>query len=258
MGKKNSTTLLNELENECHVWYCFPEEITDEVILAEYRSILSIEERDKCERFYFEKDQHSYLVSHAFLRKVLSSYCDVLADEWRFTCNRYGKPDISADIRCPPMKFNLSHTDGMSVVAVTLNAACGVDVENITRRSKMLAVAERMFAEAEVNVLRSCDDSNMQASFFDYWTLREAYVKAIGTGLGGSSKDFYFTVDEQNQGNREARLYFVESEPKDKISWVFTLLSPSLEHVIAVSVEHVNSNDLQVESVPVISKKFLL
>ena len=122
----------------------------------------------------------------------------------------------------------------------------------------MLAVAERMFAEAEVNVLRSCDDSNVQVSFFDYWTLREAYVKAIGTGLGGSSKDFYFTVDEQNQGHREARLHFVELEPKDKISWGFTLLSPSLEHVIAVSVEHVNSNDLQVESVPVISKKFLL
>jgi 4'-phosphopantetheinyl transferase len=248
--------LLNELENECHVWYCYPEEITDEVILAEYRRILSTEERDKCKRFHFEKDQHSYLVSHAFLRKVLSAYCNVRADEWRFTCNRYGKPDISADIRCPPMKFNLSHTDGMSVVAVTLNADCGVDVENIKRRSRMLAVAERMFAEVEVSALRSCDDASMQARFFDYWTLREAYVKAIGTGIGGSSRDFYFTVDEQEQGDREARLHFVELEPKDKVSWRFTLLKPSLEHVIAVSVEHADPDDLHVESVPVISKKF--
>ncbi|MCK5664900.1 MAG: hypothetical protein KAI17_15520, partial [Thiotrichaceae bacterium] len=112
MGENNSIQLLNNLENELHVWFCCPDKITDKSVLDEYRSILSIEEIAKYKRFHFEKDRHSYLISHALVRKVLSSYCDVKPDEWGFTNNQHGKPDISPEIKCPALKFNLSHTDG--------------------------------------------------------------------------------------------------------------------------------------------------
>ena len=256
MSDNISTQLLNDLENEVHVWFCRPDEVMDTIILDGYRSILSAEESEKHDRFYFEKDRHSYLVSHALVRKVLSSYCAVKPEEWRFTISQHGKPEISSAIKCPAIKFNLSHTDGMSAVVVTLDADCGVDVENITRRSKTLAVAERMFAEPEVAVMRDSEDSHLNNIFFEYWTLREAYVKALGTGLGGSSKEFYFIVEGEHQNSRVADLHFVEAGCKKSSPWNFVLLKPSSEHVIAVSFKMNKLEQSLDEQICVISKRF--
>jgi len=240
MGENNSIQLLSNLENEVHVWFCCPDKITDKSVLDEYISILSAEETAKYKRFHFEKDRHSYLVSHALVRKVLSSYCGISPNEWGFTNNQHGKPDISPEIKCPALKFNLSHTDGMSVCVVSLDNDCGIDVENVQRKSRTFAVADRMFAAAEVATMRSGNDSEVQRKFFEFWTLREAYVKAIGTGLGGSSKAFYFSVDEQEDSRREARIHFVPSDKGKSSVWQFLLLKLSDQHVAAVSVKSEN------------------
>lgn len=237
MSDNISTQLLNDLENEIHVWFCRPDEITDITILDGYHSILSAEESDKHKRFHFEKDRHSYLVSHALVRKTLSMYCDVRPEEWCFTCNQHGKPDIMSDIKCPTIKFNLSHTDGMTVCVISLESDCGIDVEDTRRKSRAHAVAERMFAPAEVAIMQSCDDDVMQRKFFEFWTLRESYVKALGTGLSGSSKAFYFSVDEQDDSRREAGIHFVPSDKDKSSAWQFLLLNLSAQHVAAVSVK---------------------
>jgi 4'-phosphopantetheinyl transferase len=229
--------LIESLESETHVWFCCPDKITDEVVLDEYLSILSNEERKKYQRFHFKKDSHSYLVSHALVRKVLSRYCNVQPEAWGFSFNRHGKPEISSSMKCPNIKFNLSHTDGMSACVVSLNNDCGVDVENIHRKNKLHAVAERMFAEQETKIVSECDESEMQNKFFDFWTLREAYVKAIGTGLGGSSKEFYFTIDVADGKNkRVAKINFQDKRKEGYTVWQFSLLEPSFDHVAAVAV----------------------
>ncbi len=238
MGENNSIQLLNDLENEFHVWFCCPDKITDKSVLDEYRSILSVEEIAKYKRFHFEKDRHSYLISHALVRKVLSSYCNVKPDKWSFTNNQHGKPDISPEIKCPALKFNLSHTDGMSVCVVSLENDCGIDVENIQRKSRTFAVADRMFAPAEVATMRSSNDGEVQRKFFEFWTLREAYVKAIGTGLGGSSKAFYFTVAEQEiEGLRMSKIHFVPDDSSQSSAWQFMLLNLSSDHISAVALK---------------------
>jgi len=240
MGENNSIQLLNNLEDECHVWFCRPDEITEKFVLDEYHLMLSVEESAKYKRFHFEKDRHSYLISHALVRKVLSSYCNVKPDEWAFTNNQHGKPDISPEIKCPALKFNLSHTDGMSVCVVSLESDCGIDVENIQRKSRTFAVADRMFSPAEVATMRSGNDSEVQRKFFEFWTLREAYVKAIGTGLGGSSKEFYFSVAEQDDSRREAYIHFSPSNKDKSSAWQFLLLKLSDQHVAAISVKSEN------------------
>lgn len=237
MSDNISTQLLNDLEKEIHVWFCQPDEVTDATILDGYHSILSTEESDKHDRFHFEKDRHGYLVSHALVRKALSSYCAVEPEEWRFTLNQHGKPEILSDIKCPPIKFNLSHTDGMSVVVTTLNHNCGIDVEHAQRKSNYLAVAERMFAEAEVSVMRNANDKESRDHFVDYWTLREAYVKALGTGLGGSSKAFYFNIAEQGDSRRRADILFVPADKDKSLAWQFTVLKLSTEHVASVAIK---------------------
>ena len=121
---------LSDLKNAVHVWYCFPDEISDSARLDSYRAILSAAEHDKYQRFHYEKDRHSYLVSHALVRKALSKYAEVLPEQWSFIVNQHGRPAIDPEIVCPPLKFNLSHTDGLSACVITLDAECGVDVEN--------------------------------------------------------------------------------------------------------------------------------
>jgi 4'-phosphopantetheinyl transferase len=238
MGENNSIQLLNDLENEFHVWFCCPDKITDKSVLDEYRSILSVEEIAKYKRFHFEKDRHSYLISHALVRKVLSSYCNVKPDKWSFTNNQHGKPDISPEIKCPALKFNLSHTDGMSVCVVSLDNDCGIDVENTQRKSRTFAVADRMFSPAEVATMWSSNDGEVQRKFFEFWTLREAYVKAIGTGLGGSSKAFYFTVAEQErEGIRMSKIHFVPDDSSRSSAWQFILLNLSSDHISAVALK---------------------
>lgn len=232
---------LSALENEVHVWFCRPDEITDTVKLDEYHSILSAEESERLEKIHFAKDQHAYLVSHALVKKVLSMYCDVTPEQWLFTTNQHGKPEISPELDCPSIKFNLSHTDGLSACIVSLDNACGVDVENIQRKNKLLPIAERMFAESELETMRGLAGDLMRNKFFDYWTLREAYVKALGTGLSGSSKQFYFDVTEQSDVEKMAEICFVETDKgKDKKPagfWQFSLLRPSGEHVCAVAIQ---------------------
>lgn len=238
------------LENETHVWFCRPDKITDALKLDEYLSILSADEREKWQRFHSAKDQHSYLVSHALVRRALSMYCDVAPEQWSFTFNQHGKPEISGEqlskLNCPPIKFNLSHTEGLSACVVSLDDECGVDVENIHRKNKLSSIARRMFAEPELATMRDISDHAMRKKFFDYWTLREAYVKTLGTGLSGSSKQFYFEIKQQGSTERVAEICFANSVKNPGGFWQFSLLQPSAEHTIAVALR---SADAAVKSV---------
>lgn len=231
----------SDLENEIHVWFCCPDEVTDAVKLDGYRSLLSVEENQRQQRFHSTKDQHSYLVSHALVRKVLSMYCDIAPEQWLFAFNQHGKPEISPEILaaldCPPIKFNLSHTAGLSACVVSLNDACGVDVENIQRKNKLLSIAGRMFAEQELETLRDIPDDEMRNKFFDYWTLREAYVKALGSGLSGSSKQFYFNIKPHDGAVRTAEICFTDKASGVNNAWQFALLKPSTDHTIAVALQ---------------------
>ena len=76
---------------------------------------------------------------------------------------------IASSIDCPALNFNLSHADGLSVCVVSFNNECGVDVENTRRKNKLLAIAERMFAEAELETLRNQTDDEIRNEFFNYW-----------------------------------------------------------------------------------------
>jgi len=241
------------LEKEIHVWCCTPETITDSARLEKYLAMLSAEELDRYHSFHFAKDQHSYLLSHALVRTVLSSYCDVLPQQWQFDINDHGKPEIASTIDCPALRFNLSHTDGLAMCVVTLEDDCGIDVENRRRQNRLLPVAEKMFAEHEVLSLRELGEDEMRMRFFDYWTLREAFVKAVGTGLSGSSKQFYFELLEDSEEHcgekRGAQIRFDQASDEhvgarigelvnqtlQHSAWQFALLAPTTEHTAALA-----------------------
>lgn len=231
MGNSPVTTeLYQRLQKEVHVWFCQPLLIDDRAKLSEYKSVLSEQEIEHYHRFHFEKDKHSYLVSHVLLRHVLSMYADVHAAQWQFSSNEHGKPELISSVT-PDLCFNLTHTEGLCACVISLNRSCGIDVERTGRKDRLAAVAQRMFAEEELAVLNT---DNIKQQFYYYWTLREAYVKAMGTGLAGSSKQFYFSIDKNDSS--------VEIQHNDSTqfvteNWHFSLHEPTREHVLAVGFE---------------------
>ncbi|MDZ7783650.1 MAG: 4'-phosphopantetheinyl transferase superfamily protein [Halioglobus sp.] len=119
--------------------------------------------------------------SEAFRRRVLSRYAPIDPQDWQFECGEHGKPRL---VDAPlPLEFNLSHSGEWLLCAVSAGTALGVDLEHTRRERDFLRLARRFFSAPEVAVLESLDGGERAERFFDYWTLKEAAVKARGGAL---------------------------------------------------------------------------
>jgi 4'-phosphopantetheinyl transferase len=240
-----TTALYKRLQTQVHVWFCQPPAISDAQKLAEYKAVLSEQELARYQRFHYEKDRHSYLVSHALLRFSLSKYAGLSAAQWQFACGEHGKPVLFSSSAPADLSFNLTHADGLSACVISADRRCGIDVENTHRKNKLAAVAQRMFADEELSQLA---ESNIVDRFYTFWTLREAYVKALGTGLAGSSKEFYFEV---GQSDSSVSLHHRNDSAAAMQDWLFGLYQPTAVHVLAVGVESADKVQIEVnEFVP--------
>lgn len=144
--------------------------------------MLSEAERARAVRFRFDSDRASYLAAHALTRRALSEVADIPGRDWEFQVSLSGKPFILNSLP-RHLGFNLSHTRGLVACAAAWECDVGVDVERIDRkvdRATMLAVLTP-------DELRSVDEGTV--SFFEYWTRKEAYLKALGTGISGRLKE---------------------------------------------------------------------
>jgi 4'-phosphopantetheinyl transferase len=112
----------------------------------------------------------------------LSRYDSRPPGAWAFEEAPGGKPVLAAH-DASALSFNLSHTHGFVACAVTLGTEVGIDVENVDRNLRVQEIAERYFAPDELSDLAACPPDARAKRFFDFWTLKEAYLKAIGVGL---------------------------------------------------------------------------
>jgi 4'-phosphopantetheinyl transferase len=227
--------------DEAHVWITQPEQIEEPRLLELYEGVLSAEEREQHRKFYFERHRRQYLVSHALVRLTLSRYAPVRPEAWSFRTNAYGRPEVLGE-GLPRLHFNLSHTDGMAVVVVALDAEVGVDVEDSQRRGEMVNLADHYFAPAEVQALRAIPADRQKERFFEYWTLKEAYIKARGMGLSIPLDQFAFEL-------RPGLLPRIAFDPRlrdEPEGWQFVQLRPSARHQAALAVRRPRGQALQV------------
>lgn len=224
-------------DSEIHLWITRPDSIRDTALLSRYQTLLTAEESRKQQRFLFARHRHAALVTRAFLRDLLSCYADVPPADWRFAIGERGKPEI---IDPPlPLRFNLSHTMGLIICAVNLVEDIGCDVENVQRRTDPLAIARQNFSATEVEELFSLPQADQKSRFFDYWTLKESYIKACGSGIFGVPlQDFSFAIGPHPAGrvNDNIRISFASSIDQRAQDWLSWLYSPNERYRIAVSV----------------------
>jgi 4'-phosphopantetheinyl transferase len=220
---------------QVHVWLADLNEITDPQLLQEYRRLLTREEQQRQQRFHFARDRHQYLVTRAMVRAVLSKYSLVAPRDWRFVVNPYGRPSIGArHFSARGIQFNVSHTEGLVIMGITRGRAVGVDVENVRPQNEALEVANHFFAPEEVAALRALSEAEQQQRFFEYWTLKEAYIKARGLGLSIPLDSFWFEFSADSR----VQLRVSRRALDDRADmWVFWQLRPLSCYRAAICVQ---------------------
>ena len=232
------------------VWYLFPDAIRDPELLNDYWNILSNDEISRGERFCFDRDRHRHLVTWALARTMLSSYADISPKAWEFGNNQYGRPHISGPASAPNLRFNLSHTRNLIACIVAPEFDVGIDVEDCRRNISGPAIARRYFSAREVAAFERLTKNEQAAAFFEYWTLKEAYVKAVGRGISLGLARFSFELDDRSlrvddPERRPPRISF-DGLNDDPATWQFAQYKPTPHHAMAIAIRCGVGKDLKI------------
>lgn len=201
--------------------------------LANYETLLTRQEWQRCQRYIFERDRNLFLRTRAVVRMVLSRYADVAPADWKFGVGQHGKPFVLAPATAPPLYFNLSNALGFVACAVsTAHEALGVDVEASCRVTSAGDVARRFFAPSEVAMLRALPDTRQRDGFLTLWTLKESYIKARGLGLSVPLNAFAFLIDETC-----IQIEFDKRILEDPAVWQFASIAAESSYRLAVGVD---------------------
>jgi 4'-phosphopantetheinyl transferase len=194
-------------------------EATEESLLERFAGLLTQEERDRVARPSLASRRREVLLTRMLVRTTLSRYADVDPRDWRFGIGERGRPFIEqADL-----DFNLSHTEGMIVCLVAMVPGIGVDVEYLRRKNDTAGVADHYFAPQE--------QAGLPDRFFDYWTLKESYIKARGKGMALPLDGFWFDLFGE-----EPSISFDERIPDDPVLWRFETRMLSDDHLCSVAL----------------------
>jgi 4'-phosphopantetheinyl transferase len=163
---------------------------TDQV-LADYRAVLSDDERNRADRFRFENLKRAFAISRGGLRYLLAGYLGNRPGDIAFNYGPRGKPELRDSAR---LRFNVSHSGLIALYAFALDCEVGLDVEQIREIEDYDAIAVRFFSPGEVREFRSLAPSEKLTGFYRCWTRKEAYIKAVGEGLAIPLDRFQVTL----------------------------------------------------------------
>ncbi len=230
-------------DGEVHLWYVLTAGLDDPSLLARYHELLDESEWVRHQRFLVERPRLEFLVARALARTTLSRYAAIAPDAWRFRTNAWGRPEIAAPEGAPPLRFNLSHTDGL-IACVVADRDAGVDVERLDRARDLIAIADRFFSPLETAALHALPAPSQHHRFFEYWTLKESYIKARGMGLALPLDGFSFLLAPP----AAPRIEFADGFDDQPARWRFTQLRLTARHLLAVAIADAPALALTVRS----------
>lgn len=218
------------LPNEVHVW----RENLDNVmpLLEDLTRILSEDELVRAKRFHFKQHRQRFIAARGILRNILGGYLNIEPSKIRFGYEQRGKPFLDESCNKNNLSFNVSHSEDFALYAVSLNNSIGVDLEFISSTTDVVSLAQRFFSPSEFAVIESAPQEQQQQLFFRYWTCKEAYLKATGTGLKDLQK-----VEISLTPQQPARLNIVNSG-----EWSLLEMQPFSNCASAIAVK---GRDLQ-------------
>jgi len=191
-------------------------------------NLLSEAERIAAQRILSAEEKNIFVVSKAFLRILLQAHTDIPANEWSFETNAFGRPFVKYPAQYRNLYFSVSHTKGLTACVLAETSEIGIDVENITQDRPFIDIARSFFSSKEFDVLAATPRQELNRKFYAYWTLKEAYVKAMGIGLSISLSSFWFDLKPR------PHIFFCAESEQNPDEWRF--LSHSLTDQIHLSL----------------------
>jgi 4'-phosphopantetheinyl transferase len=223
---------LATLDGAAYTVYARPERVLADVSRERLSLLLDAGERERHARFVFAADADIFLVAHALTRSLLGGLLNEAPDALRFEASERGRPELAGAAAVSGVRFNLSHTRGLVACAVARTCDVGVDVEQLSRRVELLRVAERVFSPLELRELHALQGEAQRQRFFALWTLKEAYVKAIGKGLAGPLQAISFFPAAPDP----VPLQFEPEAGDREGDWCFRRCRPDAEYALAVAL----------------------
>jgi len=214
--------------NTIHVWAACPD--ADSHSEPGALAILGAMERQRAERFRFDRDRGRFVSSHVFLRRILGAYLGIGPGAVEFDYGAYGKPVLRDGCGLPRLQFSLAHSGELTLIAIGWERM-GIDVEKVRRIEDYASLARRHFSCREQEAILRLPTELRYRAFYACWTRREAVLKAGGTGLAAlhSLQDVEFDLDSGVQRVR------VQDERASTTDWIVANLEPCQDALGAVA-----------------------
>jgi 4'-phosphopantetheinyl transferase len=202
-----------------HLW-CVALDIDAD--LDQFAAKLSKGERDRAAGFFFERDRKRFVVARSALRSILAARVGIPAEELEFEYGPRQKPALAAWCRVADLRFNLSHSQGLALVALTHGHEIGVDLERVRDLDDANALATREFSGGESAVFEVLPLDTRNEAFFRAWVRKEAFLKATGEGLNRALADIEVTFAPHEL----ARIIAVGGDDSASQRWTMNSLMP--------------------------------
>ena len=218
-------------KNRVHIWRANLD--LPPAKIANLSNLLSTDEVNRANKFRFVKHKQRFIAARGILRELLGNYLDIDPKSLVFQYSDRGKPLLTNSSEADILQFNISHSHNYGLYGFAIDDLIGVDIEHLREMPDAVKIAKRFFAPVEYEFIASLDSEQQQQVFFRLWTAKEAYLKAVGTGLTGSlagvtiALDRFYNID----------LMTVEGNNLLADSWSIYSCIPTTDYVAAIAVE---------------------
>ena len=226
----NWTPVLPPTRDTLHLWWLtlpLPDNS-----LARLASCLAPDEAERASRYGSAATRRCYVACRSVLRIILGKYLEIPPQAVSFCYSGYGKPALQGLAAATGLQFNVSHTDGLAVLAIGSGCELGVDVERVRELSDIDGMTRRYFAPAEQQGLALQPAGERARRFFEIWTRKEAVMKALGVGLSLTPERITVSAGPTDR----PRLLELRGEAVPVESWFLQSMTPTPEHVAAVAI----------------------
>jgi 4'-phosphopantetheinyl transferase len=216
---------------DVHVWRIAVEPLIGQV--PHLTELLSNNERSRANAFVHAKDRERFIISHGILRILIGCYLEVAPDELQFSQGPYKKPCLDSAYTDSNIQFNLSHSQGYALLALTRQRQIGVDIEYMQPLTNMEQIAANTFSPQENWELENLPPQERLAAFYNCWTRKEAFVKALGKGLYYPLNRFSISLSTEKQ----SCLLNIDDDPAEAARWAIVELKIAEGYAAGLAVE---------------------
>lgn len=227
MTWQSPTTFPSLQTNQVHVWRASLKRNEGE--LAELLNLLNFQEKDRAAKFISEQAKNNFIVARGMLRSLLAKYLHIKPQDLLFQQGQHGKLYLNSST----LQFNLSHSHDLALFIFALHQPVGIDVEFIRDDFDCAHIAQRFFSKKETADLLTLPPDQQLHAFFNCWSRKEAFIKAIGRGIFFALDEFSVEVSNKQEGRLQLQITDPEFNAKD---WSLEALNPAYGYVGAFAI----------------------